>query len=84
VAVASVALALFFFVPLVPESIPGPLPLCSSDTCHPGTIHFTVSLSCYVTGDGPLTLLGDSYSPRISVNGNHLLYGCRLGNTLFS
>jgi hypothetical protein len=76
------ALLLFLFVPFAPESIPGP---CHSPgTCPEGRIHFSVSLSCYLTGDSLLMVLGDSYSPQISVNVNHLFFGCHLGNTLIS
>ncbi len=74
--IVGLALGLFLFVPFAPESISGPRP--------GGHIDFTVSLSCFLTGDNPLTVLGDSYSPQISVNGNHLFYGCHLGNTPIS
>lgn len=47
-------------------------------------IHFSVSLSCYVAGDSSKMFLGDSYSPQISDNGNHLFYGCALDSALIA
>jgi hypothetical protein len=85
-AIAILALLLFLFVPFAPESIPGPvqLPCYSLGTCPEGVIHFTVSLSCYLTGDSPRMFVGDSYSPQISDNGSHLFFGCHLGNTVIA
>ncbi len=72
------AIGLFIFLPFVPESIHAPFGACSPGSCQEGVIHFTVSLSCYVAGDSPSMFLGDSYSPQMSVNGDHLFYGCHL------
>ena len=40
-------------------------------------IHFTISLSCYLTGDNSNGFfLGDSYSPQVTTNGSNLYFGC--------
>lgn len=66
--------AVIFFVPFIPDSIPGPaqLPCYYVGTCPEGMIHFTISFSCYLTGFS----LGDSYSPQVTTNGNNLYFGC--------
>jgi hypothetical protein len=75
------ALALFLYVPFIEESSLGPvqLPCYFAGTCNPGYVHFTISLSCYLSGDSPTNFvsefrLGDSYSPQ--VNHGELFYGC--------
>jgi hypothetical protein len=58
--IITVALALFFTVPVASSSSPGGL--CSPEgSCTPGYIHFTESLSCYFEGGGPHAWAGTYY-----------------------
>ena len=79
VAVAILAVGIFFFLPFVPASEPGGIQLqCYfAGTCPEGMIHFSTSLSCYVSGDKTNGFfIGDSYSLQVTTNGSNLYFGC--------
>jgi hypothetical protein len=63
VAIAILAIVFFLFVPFIGASSLGPvqLPCYFAGACKPGYAHFTISLSCYVSGDSLQMFLGDSY-----------------------
>jgi hypothetical protein len=79
-AIVVLALTFFFFVPLIGASAPagGPQPSCYfAGTCKQLELHFTISLSCYLSGDSPEGFfLGDSYSLQVTENGSNLFFGC--------
>lgn len=78
VAITILALGFFFLIPFIQASEIGVIqqPCYFAGSCEPAYVHFTISLSCFLTGDnGQLGFLGLSYAPHVSTNGDHW-FGC--------